>query len=150
MAHAGGMNEATERAPLYRRIVVGVDGSSQAAAALGHAWQLAEATGAELVVVAAWTYPPVFTGYTDSIDPEADAWAVLDQALTGRFDGAVPEEISKKTVPGPAAAALIEESKDADLLVVGSRGHGGFSGLLLGSVSAQCAEHAHCPVLVHH
>jgi nucleotide-binding universal stress UspA family protein len=56
--------------------------------------------------------------------------------------------IDQRLVEGPAAGALIEEAKGAQLLVVGSRGHGGFTGLLLGSVSQQCAQHAPCPVVI--
>jgi len=59
-------------------------------------------------------------------------------------------EVERRVVQGRAAAALVDESRDADLLVVGSRGHGGFAGLLLGSVSQQCAHHAACPVVIVH
>jgi len=66
----------------------------------------------------------------------------------------VPEtdtvEIERRVVEGRPAAVLVDESQGADLLVVGSRGHGGFAGLLLGSVSQQCAHHAACPVVIVH
>jgi nucleotide-binding universal stress UspA family protein len=58
--------------------------------------------------------------------------------------------LSTKTLHGPPARTLIEESRNAFMLVLGSRGHGGFAGLLLGSVSTACAQHAHCPVLIMH
>jgi nucleotide-binding universal stress UspA family protein len=57
-------------------------------------------------------------------------------------------KIERRVVEGPAASVLVDESRAADLLVVGSRGHGGFTGLLLGSVSQQCAQHAECPVVI--
>jgi hypothetical protein len=64
--------------------------------------------------------------------------------------GGDPQPVDLVVRQGGAAAVLIDQSRDADLLVVGSRGHGGFAGLILGSVSTACAEHAHCPVLVVH
>jgi nucleotide-binding universal stress UspA family protein len=57
-------------------------------------------------------------------------------------------KIEQRVVEGTAGAALVDESRNADLLVVGSRGHGGFAQLLLGSVSQQCAQHAACPVVI--
>jgi nucleotide-binding universal stress UspA family protein len=57
-------------------------------------------------------------------------------------------EIDQVVAHGHAAGVLIERSREADLLVVGTRGHGGFTGMLLGSVSAHCVHHAHCPVVV--
>ena len=62
----------------------------------------------------------------------------------------VPVPVREIVRRGSAARELVQASQGAQLLVVGSRGHGGFSGLLLGSVSSACAEHAHCPVLVIH
>ncbi|GAB3603858.1 universal stress protein [Microbacterium aureliae] len=140
----------SETIAVYRRILVGVDGSDHSVAALRHASILADAFGAELTVVMTWTFPPVYTGFTESMDPEADARTVLDETFVEVWPQGVPANVTTRILPGPAAGVLIEQSKHADLLVVGSRGHGGFVGLLLGSVSAQCAEHAHCPVLVHH
>ena len=58
--------------------------------------------------------------------------------------------IERRVVEGAPATVLVDESRQADLLVVGSRGHGGFAGLLLGSVSQQCAHHAACPVVIVH
>jgi nucleotide-binding universal stress UspA family protein len=59
-------------------------------------------------------------------------------------------KIEQRVIQGAPAAVLVEESQDADLLVVGSRGHGGFAQLLLGSVSQQCAQHSECPVVIVH
>jgi nucleotide-binding universal stress UspA family protein len=77
-----------------------------------------------------------------------------ETALDDTLRESIPEtdtvEIERRVVQGRAAAALVNESRGADLLVVGSRGHGGFAGLLLGSVSQQCAHHAACPVVIVH
>ena len=72
----------------------------------------------------------------------------LDRALQEVAPEAEGVEIERRVTEGSAAAVLIEASRDADLLVVGSRGHGGFTGLRLGSVSRQCVSHASCPVVV--
>jgi nucleotide-binding universal stress UspA family protein len=80
-------------------------------------------------------------------DPEATARSLLAGAVAEvEADGAAG--IDQLVVQGNAAAVLIDKSKRADLLVVGTRGHGGFAGMLLGSVSAHCVHHAHCPVVV--
>ena len=81
-------------------------------------------------------------------DPEAEARKVLDSAV-GDLQKAHPQvEIRSSVVEGIPAHVLVEASNDADLLVVGSRGHGEVAGLLIGSVSEHCVTHAHCPVLV--
>jgi nucleotide-binding universal stress UspA family protein len=82
--------------------------------------------------------------------PEREAENVLSDVVRQVFGDAVPDWFTGRVVKGRATARLIQHSADADLLVIGSRGHGGFVGLLLGSVSAICAEHARCPVLVVH
>jgi len=143
-------NAGAEHEPLYRHIVVGVDGSAASAAALRHAGELAEQFNADLTVVTAWHFPATFTGNLAGYDPERDALTILDDAVRTNLDDAVQQRTRRVTPSGAAALALIDASRDADLLVVGSRGRGGFSGLLLGSVSAHCAAHALCPVLVHH
>ena len=83
---------------------------------------------------------------TPDWDPEGDMRELARETITAVYGDAtaVPLRISS----GPTARSLIEASRGAEMLVVGSRGRGGFSGLLLGSVSAACAEHAQCPVLV--
>ncbi|GGM89897.1 hypothetical protein GCM10009721_14040 [Terrabacter tumescens] len=82
--------------------------------------------------------------------PDVDADTVLRETLDEVFGGHRPEGLQPEVVHGSARTVLIEASRGASLLVVGSRGHGGFAGLLLGSVSSACSEHAHCPVLVFH
>lgn len=131
------------------KVVVGVDGSSSSIDALRHGATLAAALSVPLAAVMAWDYPALVT-YSPLVDwsPEADAAAVLTEAIAEAFDGAPPRDLESRVVPGPAARALIEYSREAAMLVVGSRGHGGFVGMLLGSVSAACAQHAHCPVLI--
>jgi nucleotide-binding universal stress UspA family protein len=137
------------------RIVVGIDGSDHSKKALRWALDEAQLRGASLEVVFAWMLPVYATGYGfapgDLIDPKIlgdGAAEQLDQAVTEVAGAMTDLKISRKTVEGMAAQVLVEEAEGADLLVVGSRGHGGFAGLLLGSVSQQCAQHASCPVVI--
>jgi nucleotide-binding universal stress UspA family protein len=137
------------------RIVVGIDGSDHSKKALRWALDEALLRGASLEVVFAWMLPVYATGYGfapgDLIDPKIlgdGAAEQLDKAVTEVAGATTDVKISRKTVEGMAAQMLVEEAEGADLLVVGSRGHGGFAGLLLGSVSQQCAQHASCPVVI--
>jgi nucleotide-binding universal stress UspA family protein len=137
-------------------IVVGVDHSPGAKAALVFAEEEARLRGARLRAVHAWQYG--YIGYTgleggmpvlggDISDLHAAAEAALDASVREALpDSGV--EIEQRAIQGVAAGVLVDESRDADLLVVGSRGHGGFTQLLLGSVSQQCAHHAECPVVI--
>jgi nucleotide-binding universal stress UspA family protein len=134
-----------------RRIVVGVDGSSPSKAALRWAIRQAKLTGCSVDAVTAWHYP---TGYgwgpvTDgAVDFEGDAKKTLADTLN-EVSGLEPEvHVRPLVTVGHAAEVLLDAAKGADLLVVGSRGHGGFASALLGSVSLYCVLHAHCPVLV--
>lgn len=135
------------------RIVVGVDGSPGAEAALRWAVDEAARRQATLEVVNAWQYPAIadMAGMSaagvawDSIGTAAKE--VVEQAID-RVRPLYSGPIEAKVYRGLAASALVELAKGADLLVVGSRGRGGFSGLLLGSVSQQCVHHAPCPVVV--
>jgi nucleotide-binding universal stress UspA family protein len=131
------------------RIVVGIDGSESSIEALRYAVRAADAFGCSVEAVAAWTYPAgaevaLLAGWS----PEHDAHEILETVADAVFAGDRPSWFSAITKPGLAARTLIEASAGAEMLVVGSRGHGGFVGLLLGSVSGACAEHAHCPVLI--
>ena len=137
-------------------IVAGVDGSDGAQEALRLAVQEARLRGAGLRVVIAWHMPAVAYGavvFSPGIDPadfKDSAGAALETALAalgGQTNGVQIERVLRR---GQPALVLLEEARGADLLVVGSRGHGGFAGLLLGSVSHQCALHAACPVLIVH
>jgi len=133
------------------RTVVEVDGSPAALAALEWAAAQAESTGATVVAVATWSWP---TGFGQAVlipgdyDPAADAGTLVRRAadeVRVRHPGV---DIVTTVVEGRAADVLVEASRGADLLAVGSRGHGEVAGLLLGSVSEHCATHAHSPVLV--
>ena len=132
------------------RIVVGVDGSDPSQAALEWAVTEARLRGGTVRAVTAWEYPPVTVGMEGLLgDPEMypKAAAHRQEEALGRVDhGGV--DVTGETVQGHAAAVLMRAAGDADLLVVGSRGIGGFTGLLLGSVSTQVLHHAPCPVLV--
>jgi nucleotide-binding universal stress UspA family protein len=139
-----------ETAPDADRVLVGVDGSPTSIDALRYAARMAEAFDAPLEVVTTWAYPPYGSGYTaDAWSPEGDAKTILDDSIAAAF-GDSPPPLRRTVLAGPTARLLIEESRRCALLVLGSRGHGGFAGMLLGSVSSACAEHAHCPVLVVH
>lgn len=138
------------------RIVVGVDGSPGSIAALRWAYAEAALRGAALEAVAVWQYPmmttmPAFGAMPDVTDLSTQTEQHLLDLLQENDIRSTPEvAVSVSIAEGTAASALTNAAKDADLLVVGSRGHGGFAGLLLGSVSHQCTMHAPCPVVVVH
>ena len=134
------------------RIVVGVDGSVHSKLALRWAARIAATEGATIDVVAAWEFPNTYgwSAFSEEYSPQADIEKALNQAIDEVFGVDRPQGLRTHVVEGRAAMALLDASKDALMLVVGSRGHGGFVGLLLGSVSAKVAEHATCPVLVVH
>jgi nucleotide-binding universal stress UspA family protein len=135
-----------------KRIVVGVDGSEQSKLALTWAARIGMATGAEIDAVMAW-HVPVNASWGYMIpewNPKADYAKCLHDTVDEVFHAGRPAGMRLLVRQGGAAKVLLDESQDATMLVVGSRGHGGFAGLLLGSVSASCAEHASCPVLVIH
>lgn len=133
------------------RIVVGVDGSEHSKAALRWAIKQATLTGSSLDAVMAWRYPASYglAVVAGDVDLEGEAKKGLADALSQ-----VGDEVSGVTVrqlvgEGPPAEVLLSVAKDADLLVVGSRGHGGFASAVLGSVSLACVLHSTCPVLVY-
>lgn len=136
-------------------IVVGVDHSAGAKEALRFAVEEAQLRRATLRAVHAWRIG-IGAGYIGSPAIEgvgldelrAAADAAIDATLREAVPGASGVEVERRVVEGAPAAVLVEESRSADLLVVGSRGHGGFARLLLGSVSQQCAHHAECPVVI--
>jgi nucleotide-binding universal stress UspA family protein len=137
-------------------IVVGVDHSPGAKAALVFAEEEARLRGATLRAVHAWQYG--YIGYTglEGAMPAlggdiGELRAAAESALATSVREALPRsdvEIEQRAIQGAPGGVLVDESRDADLLVVGSRGHGGFAQLLLGSVSQQCAHHAECPVAI--
>jgi nucleotide-binding universal stress UspA family protein len=134
------------------RIVVGVDGSEQSKLALSWAVRISRTTGGSIDAVTAWHFPlNSGWGYVpDAWDPESDARKCLTDTVDEAFGAERPTGLRLLVREGLPAKVLLEEGNGATMLILGSRGHGGFSGLLLGSVSATCAEHATCPVLVVH
>ena len=138
-------------------VVVGVDHSDGAKAALRFAFEEARLRHATLRVVHAYQFGYIgATGLEGALpalggeleDFRQAATAALDETLreVGAETDGVP--IERRVDQGAAAAVVVEESRGADLLVLCSRGHGGFAQLLLGSVSQQCAQHAFCPVVI--
>ena len=98
--------------------------------------------------VAPLAYSGGFAAAVDPHDYEESAEAVGEEALAALREELVGVDVERLAKQGQAAQVLLEEARGADLLVVGSRGHGGFAGLLLGSVSQQVAHHASCPVVI--
>jgi nucleotide-binding universal stress UspA family protein len=138
-------------------IVVGVDQSAGAQAALRFALEEARLRQATLRVVHAWQFGYIGATGLEGWLPAAGgsledfrrgAEAALDETLREAIADTNGMTIERRVEQGTAAEVLVEESQSADLLVVGSRGHGGFAQLLLGSVSQQCAQHAFCPVVI--
>jgi nucleotide-binding universal stress UspA family protein len=138
---------------LVKTIVVGVDGSKHAEAALEFAAEEASLREARLLVVYAWEIPMAF-------GPNAVYPAELLQGLPDEAESIVQGAVARvrdlqaqvacegRAIEGHPAAVLLEEAEHADMLVVGSRGRGGFTSLLLGSVTQQVIHHALCPVVV--
>jgi nucleotide-binding universal stress UspA family protein len=140
-------------------IVVGVDRSASAKAALRFALEEARLREARVRVVHAWQLRPpygrsvavegvplVLSANLDGLNRAAAA--ELDAIVAEAAPGAGGFGIEKRVEQGDPATVLLDQSHDAELLVVGSRGHGGFASLLLGSVSQVCAQHAACPVVI--
>jgi nucleotide-binding universal stress UspA family protein len=140
-------------------ILVGVDYSEGARAALAFAHEEARLRGGTLRAVHAWQFGVVdyggFGGFETSVPGTGDILELRDVAAAA-LDATVREalrdldevNLEQRVIEGTPGAVLVDESRDADLLVVGSRGRGGFAQLLLGSVSQQCAHHAACPVVI--
>jgi len=142
------MSAATGTPPT---IVVGVDGSDSSQRALRWAADQAKLTGARLDVVTTWEYPPTLgwaPPYPSDFDPDQDARKALQKTVDTVL-GADPGMAVELTVTeGHPSYVLVQAAAHAALLVVGSRGHGAFAGMLLGSVSEYCAAHSPCPVVV--
>jgi nucleotide-binding universal stress UspA family protein len=134
------------------RIVVGVDGSDPSRDALRWAKAQADVTGSELVAVTAWSYPsasyPTLAGYVpvaDTLDLEEESKIALE-AVVKETLGDVP--VTLLVIEGHPANAILDAGRGASMIVVGCRGHGGFVGALVGSVSHHVVSHAECPVVV--
>jgi nucleotide-binding universal stress UspA family protein len=137
------------------KIVVGVDGSPSSRAALRWAVRQAMFTGATVDAVMAWQIPiilrtsawaPIYVDEETGL--EEDARKTLDAVISDEVKPADSQLVTARVVNGHPAQVLQEAAADADLLVLGSRGHGSFADALLGSVGQYCVHHAHCPVLI--
>ena len=141
---------STETDAPQRRIVVGVDGSEQSQLALTWAASFAAAIGAPVDVVTVLPAPSSYDWSVATNDwndaQDSDIW--LAELVDGVLGARSRRDLRLLVRQGNAARVLLSMSEGATMLVVGRRGRGGFAGLRLGSVSARCAEHAHCPVLV--
>lgn len=134
-----------------KRIVVGVDGSDSSTEALEWALGEAELTEAVVVAITSWTWPNSFgwgVPLPADISMAKDADTILHDVLDPAQERHPSVTISTEVVNGHPAPTLVDASRTADLLVVGSRGHGELVGALLGSVAEHCVSHAGCPVLI--
>jgi nucleotide-binding universal stress UspA family protein len=144
-----------QESPVRPRIVVGIDGSGSSASALRWAIRQAALTGAAVDAVTAWHYPDLAASgmAVGSLEPDygvfqESAEKIAADAVSSTLDPASDVPVRARVTQGHAAQVLLDASAGASLLVVGSRGHGGFAEALLGSVSQHCVQHALCPVVV--
>jgi nucleotide-binding universal stress UspA family protein len=137
-------------------IVVGIDGSAHSAQALEWAIKEGALQHAAVTVVTVnsvpaspWTGNPFILAQDPAVlGKMRQAAEEMTVKTTSQLGEARPTSVTVRAINGFPAKELIDASRDADLLVVGSRGAGGFARLLMGSVSDQVAHHAHCPVMV--
>ena len=136
-------------------VVVGVDGSAGSVAALAWAARYASGSGARVRALLAWHYPAAAGQAPVGVAPgavrdetEEQMHAALDEAVAKATSGQASPGVETRLGYGHPAQVLIEASQAADLLVVGSHGHGAFTGMLVGSVSIHCVTGAACPVVV--
>jgi nucleotide-binding universal stress UspA family protein len=145
----------TDRDHLSGPVVVGVDGSPASRRALEWAVREAAAKGTKVLAISAYRIPSLvsaapYAAWSPALKEELadEANKVLSRLIWATAETHPEVEIEAKVVEGLPADVLIETSERASALVVGSRGHGGLVGSLLGSVSNRCVAHAHCPVVV--
>ncbi len=137
------------------RIVVGVDGSEHSKRALRWAAYVAGLTpGTRVEALMVWE-PPASFGFqwkylVPNWDPMIDMQKSLRQVIDDVFGADAPPHLTLHTVEGHPAAQLLKAGMDAEMLIVGSRGHGTLASLVLGAVSERCIRHSRCPVLVVH
>lgn len=133
-------------------LLVGVDGSPASLAALRVAVDMGPKLDLPVHALVVWGYVSPLAGRTvvttRSSRPEADARGVVDAARRSAFAGPPPDWFTIGLERGRPAFVLLQHSSNSEMLIIGSRGHGGFTGLLLGSVSSVCVAHALCPVLI--
>ena len=137
--------------PPDRRIVAGVDGSASSRLALHWALGQAAATGSRVQALSCWEVPAGAAGLAvyEDVDLSRPTRELAEGAVEeARQEQQAEVEVEVLVVEGYPARVLTEVARDAELLVVGSRGHGTLSGLLLGSVGLHCASHAACPVVI--
>jgi len=140
-------------APSSGPVVVGVDGSASSKQALAWAARWAKLTGTSLVALTAWSLPTTYgwggpAPLPEDFDPEGLARGSLEESVSQVLGGHPDIDVTTEVAEGHPALLLTERSKTASLVVVGSRGHGAFTGMLLGSVSEFVITHAGCPVVV--
>lgn len=133
------------------RIVVGIDGSQPSKAALRWALRQARLTGATVDAVIAWDFPATYGWQMAPLqtdDIETAATKTIEATINDVVGSEPGVPVHPHVTRGHAAQVLLDAADDAELIVVGNRGHGGFAGALLGSVSQHCVQHAPCPVVV--
>lgn len=130
-------------------VVVGVDGSQNSRDALRWAANYAQLTGAEVRAVISYK-TELYIGGSPNPGLATQARETVEEAVSDVFGAKPSVSVTTDVIAGHPAQVLVEASRSADLLVVGSRGHGAFVGMFLGSVSNHCVHHAKCPVLVIH
>jgi nucleotide-binding universal stress UspA family protein len=138
---------------LGKRILVGIDGSAGSQQALRWAQDEAEVRGGTVTAVIAWSPAPMVIGAglpprIPDLTPDTAAREVLESTVSAVYGPGAATQVELRVEHGSPAKVLIDLSNQADLVVVGGRGRGGFTGLMLGSVSQQVAQHSHCPVVV--
>jgi len=145
--------------PQGARIVVGVDGSAASVVALRTAARLAALTGASIDALGVWELSFAYgygeahahgAGMQTGWSPEHDADKQLTATVDEAFGADRPAGLRTSLLSGNPAKRILEHAQGASLIVLGSRGHGPFAGLMLGSVSTKCAAAAPCPVLIVH
>lgn len=148
------MSDTPIDTPAGDRIIVGVDGSDHSKEALREGALLAQALDAPLEAIACWQDPALYAtsyGYIPELDPEAfraDSQRMLEDTLEEVFGQDRPANLTTRLLHGRPAEMLVEESRNARMLVVGRRGVGGVLGMIMGSVSSALVSHAHCPVVI--
>jgi len=150
------MTQETPHAPQSdvtpARIVIGIDGSEASMDALAWAGRQAHLTHSTLEMIMTWDWPTTYGWamyFPEGYNPSEGMPEILSKAADELRNDYPDIDITSRVVQGHAAPLLVEASNGADLLVVGSRGHGEFVGMLIGSVSEFCSANAHCPVLIH-
>ena len=145
------MSDTSNETVQPERIVVGVDGSKPSRDALAWAARQAALTSAPLTVITTWSFPTSYgypVAWPTDVDFAADAKSELEASIHDVLGPDPSVRVTASVVEGHPSLVLVDASKSAALIVVGSRGHGEFTGMLLGSVGEFVSTHAHCPVVI--